>query len=711
MKIAAAPRPALVKPARGRIVRVRLIGGIVLALLVGLTWFQAPWTERLQAAWFDAHQTLAPRQVRNLPVTVVEIDQKSLAERGQWPWPRSELAQLVEKIGAAQPAAIGVNILMPESDALSAERLLEREQALDATLVAALKARPSNDAALARALAGTPSVLVVAGMPEATGMTLRSTPVAVRGDATALTLVTHAGALANIAELDGAASAHGLISADPTRGVIRRIPLVVDVHGTLVPTLAVEMLRVAQRAQGLRVAVARGGARSVTVGKLEIPVEADGGVRVYFSPRRADRLVSAVDVLDGRVDRAAIEGRMVLIGLAGIGLLEYQDTPIGERMSGTEVQAQLLENMIDGTLLRRPRWAAHAEALVLLALGALLVWATPRWRPFNAALLMLACVALPVLVGFGLFRGERLLFDAATPALGLMLLFLTLLVLTLAETTRQRRSLEREVHVEREHGARIAGELEAAQRVQNAMLPHGDLLAADRRIELAALLVPAREVGGDLYDYFMLDARRLFFLVGDVAGKGLSASIFMAVSKALAKSAMLRNRSADLGRIMSEVDADIARDNPENLFVTLFAGILDLDSGDLDYCNAGHENPWLLPPGGEAVLRIADGDGPPLCAVDGFDYRSARTRLAPGSWLCLMTDGVSEAQNPARELYGSACVQAVLARCRREGSDAAGFVRALHDDVQAFAAGAEPSDDLTLLVLRLRGPARDGGAT
>ena len=184
----------------------------------------------------------------------------------------------------------------------------------------------------------------------------------------------------------------------------------------------------------------------------------------------------------------------------------------------------------------------------------------------------------------------------------------------------------------------------------------------------------------------------------------------MAVSKALAKSAMLRNRSADLGRIMSEVDADIARDNPENLFVTLFAGILDLDSGDLDYCNAGHENPWLLPPGGEAVLRIADGDGPPLCAVDGFDYRSARTRLAPGSWLCLMTDGVSEAQNPARELYGSARVQAVLARCRREASDAAAFVRALHDDVLAFAAGAEPSDDLTLLVLRLRGPARDGGA-
>ncbi|MBK6863900.1 MAG: CHASE2 domain-containing protein [Ideonella sp.] len=708
MRLAAALRPARPAPERGRVGRVRLVGGLVLALLVGLTWFEAPWTERLQAAWFDAHQALAPRQVRGLPVTVVEIDQKSLAALGQWPWPRTKLARLVRALSAAHPAALGINILMPEADALSPERLLERELPLDASLIAALKTQQSNDAALARALAGAPSVLVVAGMPEATGMALRTTAVAVRGDPAALPLVQHAGALTNIAELDGAASGHGLISADPSRGVIRRIPLVASVGGTLVPTLAVEMLRVAQRASGLRLNAGRSGAAgSVTVGRLEIPVEADAGVRIYFSPRRADRLVSAIDVLEGRFERSMIEDRLVLVGLAGIGLLEYQDTPIGERMSGTEVHAQLLENLIDGTLLRRPQRAAQAEALLLLALGALLVWATPRWRPFSAALLMLACIAVPVLIAFVLFRGERLLFDAATPALGLMLLFLTLLVLTLAEAARYRHALEREVHDQREQGARMAGEIEAAQRVQNATLPRADLLAGDARIELAALLVPAREVGGDLYDYFMLDARRLFFLVGDVAGKGLSASIFMTVSKALAKSAMLRAPAADLGRIMSEADIEISRDNPDNLFVTLFAGVLDLDSGELEYCNAGHENPWLLHPGSaDAPRRIVDGDGPPLCALSGFDYRSARIRLSRGAWLCLMTDGVAEAQNAAGELYGFGRLQDLLVRCQRERAGATAVVQAVEADVLAFAGGAEPSDDLTLLVLRWHGPAQ-----
>jgi adenylate cyclase len=485
--------------------------------------------------------------------------------------------------------------------------------------------------------------------------------------------------------------------------VIRRIPLVVSVDGTLVPTLALEMLRVAMRMPALRLTATDAAVASVSVGGRVVATESDAAVRVYFSPRRADRLVSALDVLEGRVDPALLERRMVLIGLAGVGLLEYQDTPIGERMSGTEVHAQLLENLIDDTLLRRPQWSHRAEALWVLVLGALLIWATPRWRPFAATLLMLACVTLPVLLAYFLFRSQRLLFDAATPALGLLLLFVTLLVLTLAEATRHRRSLERVVADQRERGARIAGELEAAQRIQTATLPRADLLRDDGRVELAARLVPAREVGGDLYDYFMLDARRLFFLVGDVAGKGLSASIFMAVSKALCKSAMLRMPHADIGEIVTAANAEVSRDNPEMLFVTLFAAILDLDGGELQYCNAGHENPWLLHAADAALGRITDGDGPPLCAVDGFGYRGGTCWLAPGTWLCLMTDGVTEAQNQAAELYGQARVQAVLRAARDAAAPARGVVDALHDDVQAFAAGAEAADDLTILVLRWQG--------
>ena len=705
------------EPARSAVGRIRLVGAALLAALAGAVWLQAPWAERLQTVWFDAEQVLVPRAVHALPVTIVEIDQKSLRALGQWPWPRTELARLLRAIHRAEPAAIGVNILMPEADALSPERALAKTPIDDPALAAALRALPSNDAVLARALEETGAVLVVAGTPEPTGMPLRAAPITVRAGAAgpdpSAALAHYSGVLASIDELNRSAAGWGLISVDPSGGVVRRIPMVASIDGTLVPTLAIEMLRVAARLPSLRLTAEGAAVTGVSIGDLDIATEADGGVRVYFSGHVPDRFVSALDVLEGRADPVFLQRQLVLVGLTGIGLHEYLDTPLGQRMSGSEIQAQLLENLIEGSWLHRPAWAPAAEALALLLLGAALVWITPRWRPVGAAASMLGLVALLMAGAFVAFRAQRLLLDAATPGLSLVLLFGLLLVLTLAESTRQRRSLERVVQEQREQAARVAGELEAARRIQNSTLPRADLLQGDRRIDLAAVLQPAREVGGDLYDFFLLDGRRLFVLVGDVAGKGLSASIFMAVSKALYKSVTLRpppadaDEAADPGRIMSLANAEVSRDNAQMLFVTAFAGILDLDTGEFAYCNAGHDNPYLLHPDRPSLARIDDGDGPPLCAVAQFPYEGARCRLRPGEILCLMTDGIAEAQSPSGELYGADRVQKILLGLDAARASAREVVQALQTDVLAFTADAELADDLTVLALRWQGPAAD----
>jgi len=703
------------RPAREPVVaavRIRLVGAALLAALVATVAIQPRWAAPLQSGWFDTLQSLQPRQVVSFPVTVVAIDQKSLAALGQWPWPRTVLARLLREIDRAQPAAIGINILMPEADALSPERLLAATPIADETVAAALRALPSNDALLAEAIAATRAVLAVAGDPTPTGIRLRAAPVMVRatGDAATLPVAQHAGAVASIDELNRAAAGWGLISLDPSGGIVRQMPLVASIDGTLVPTLALEMLRVASGAGALRLSARDDAVESVAVGDLVMPTEADGSLRPYFSGHAPERFVSAIDVLNGEADPSLFERQLVLIGFTGIGLAaQYLDTPLGERMSGSEIQAQLLENLIDGSWLRRPDRAAATEALAVLLLGALLLWATPRSRPYVAAALLLGCVLLLLAASVLLFRSQRLLLDAATPSVALVLLFGVLLTLTLAEANRQRRLLERTVQHQREQAARVAGELEAAQRIQNSTLPHRDLLAGDSRIDLAALLTPAREVGGDLYDYFRLDGQRLFFLIGDVAGKGLSASIFMAVSKALYKSVTLRTPLAapggqpDLGRVMRLADAEVSRDNGEMLFVTAFAGMLDLDSGELAYCNAGHDNPYRVQAAQRQLGRICDGDGPPLSAMPEFPYEGARLRLEPGELLCLITDGVSEAQNAAGELYGAQRVERVL-RGLGAGASAADVVAALQADVLAFADGAEAADDLTILVLRWLGP-------
>jgi serine phosphatase RsbU (regulator of sigma subunit)/CHASE2 domain-containing sensor protein len=691
---------------------IRFVAVPLLAVLTVLIWFAPRFTERAQSAWFDAYQVISPRHVVSMPATIVEVDHKSLAALGQWPWPRPVIAQLIRAINGHRPLAIGVDILMPESDGRSLERLLARTGIVDPAAARQLAALSESDQELARTLAAAPTVLAIAGSDTATGMLLRVPPFVItdlRTGAAAAEPVApgvprFAGVLTSLDQLDRAAVGHGLISVELAGGLIRRIPLAASVNGTLVPALAIEMLRVAKGAPMLRLLTSGSSVVGIRVGNFGTQTEEDGAARVYYSKSDAARFVSAIDVLDGKVDAERIEDKLVLIGVTGVGMVEDKNTPLGLPMPGVEIHAQLLENLFDDTLLRRPAWAPQAEAIAFLLLGALLVYATPRWSARNSALLAVGCVALLVAFGYGAFRFQRLLFDAALPGSALALLFLTLLVLTLAEATRQRRALEQLVQREREQKARMAGELDAAKRVQIATLPRAEILGDEHRIDLAATMVPAREVGGDLYDFFRLDDRHLFFLVGDVAGKGLTASIFMAVSKALCKSTILRTSGADIGELMTLVNAEVSRDNPEMLFVTAFAGVLDLESGDLAYCNAGHENPYLANPAAATVVRIEDGGGPPLCAVDDYPYRGAERRLPTGELVCLVSDGVTEAVNPAGELYGGERVRHFLERAVTPNATAGAIVAALRADVDAFASGAEVADDLTVLVLRWNGP-------
>jgi len=643
----------------------------------------------------------------SLPAIVVQIDERSLTALGQWPWPRTTLARLVREIARHEPAAIGIDLLMPEPDRLSPEQLLRHAEYHVPALAGPLAALPSHDEELARALAATPSVLGSAGAHEATGMTLRAPMFVVQGSGADVTtgIARYAAVITSIDVLDRAAAGHGLLSVDRSDGVVRRIPLVFDVAGTLAPAFAIEMLRVAAKSPSLRLLADGTRVRGIAIGDFLAPTETDGAVRPYYSPSDARRFVAAVDVLDGRVDPERLRQKLVVVATTGLGLVDYQGTPLGSPMPGAEIHAQLLENLYDGTLLTRPRWAMAFEITMFVVAGSLLILAIPVWAPRRAVLLGLGGMLLPAGVGFVAFLTHRWLLDAVTPSLGLALLFAALLALTLAEADRRRKALEMQVQRQREREARLAGELDAAKRIQTGMLPRADLLRDDRRMDLAVAMVPAREVGGDLYDYFMLDGCRLFLLIGDVAGKGLSASIFMAISKALYKSATLRMADADIGRLMSAANDEVSRDNPEALFVTAFAAILDLDTGELTYCNAGHDDPYVMQPGSATLVRLSDGDGPPLCAVDGFRYSAGRRQMRRGEVLCLVTDGVTEARDGAGGLYGGARLHALLARCAGMEFTPRALVDALLASVDAFAGRQEAADDLTVLAVQWKGPA------
>ena len=657
----------------------------------------------MRLAWLDSYQELSPRERRSAPAVIVAIDEASLERFGQWPWPRTLVARLIDKLRAARPAAIGVDILFPEPDRLSPEWLAPSVAATDPQLAARLARLPRHDAVLAASIKAAPVVLGIAGLES--GVVSAADPLtpSLRIGIDALGALRHyASTLRSLPEIDAAARGHGLLSADTEGGVVRRVPMVARIGMNPVLPLSLEMLRLAS---GEPVFSVRGGAvgiEAVEIGDLAIPTQADGRLWVYYTPHEASRFVSAAEVLGGNVDPAQLERKLVLLGVTGLGLIDYQTTPLGERMPGIEIHAQVLENVFDGALLMRPRWATWIEGLALIIAGLCIVFFVPRLSPAHSTVLLAAILLMLGAAGFATYRGAGFLIDASVPGAAIALLFAAMLVETLAEANAQRKLLSERLQAEREAAARLTGELDAARRIQIGILPKADsAFPGERRFEIAASMEPAREVGGDLYDFFMLDSDRLFFLVGDVSGKGLPASIFMAVSKALCKSTALRHgRRVD--ELLRQSNTEIARENPESLFVTVFAGVLDVSSGHLEYCNAGHEPPLVLAPD-RALERLEEGGGPPLCVLEGFPYTAGEHRMNARSSLCVVSDGVTEAMNSAGELYGAGRLRQVLERSRGAENPAA-LVDTIRSDIAQFVGGAETADDLTLLVLRWNGP-------
>ena len=243
-------------------------------------------------------------------------------------------------------------------------------------------------------------------------------------------------------------------------------------------------------------------------------------------------------------------------------------------MDSVEVQAQTLENLLSGTRLVRPAPTSWLELLAFMVSATALLALLPRLQPGLGVAVFLGSATLVCTGGFVAFTRWQVLFDPLFAIAGNALVLVVLLTAGFAASNRRRRALRAALEAERLERIRRDGELQAARDIQMGLLPAPwAITGLPDNLAFHALLEPAKEVGGNLYDAFMLDEHRFFFVVGDVAGKGVPASLFMALSKTLCKSLALREQ-VPLAALITAVNQEIARDNPGALFVTAVAGIL-----------------------------------------------------------------------------------------------------------------------------------------
>lgn len=409
---------------------------------------------RLRDFAFDSFQRIQPRTYNpETPVRIVDIDEASLQEFGQWPWPRTIVARLVDKLTEKGAVVVAFDAVFAEPDRSSISRMVRDLVAFtDPETVQKLAAAvQDNDKVLADAMAQS---RVVAGFGfdvKGTGKPPRTFHgVAFAGDQPSQFLPQQGGTVKSIDILEAAAKGNGSVNTDVDSIVIRRVPMMFRVAGYdgLFPALSIEALRVAQEASTylIKSSGASGemsfgektGIVAIRTGNLEVPTDARGRLIVYDTGHKEERFISARAILNDEVPAEKIEGNVFFVGTSAIGLKDLRNTPVQDAVPGVELHAQLAEQMLEQKFLARPDYADGAEFLYLAIIGLLLVVLLPRLSAGKMAVVATTFIGIGLAVPWIAYSNYQLLFDPIYPPVTFAAIYVGGTALAFMRTERER---------------------------------------------------------------------------------------------------------------------------------------------------------------------------------------------------------------------------------------------------------------------------------
>jgi adenylate cyclase len=421
---------------------------LCVGLLIGLAAVRvadpAP-IEEFRVRTFDTFQVIDPRVKTAKPVRIVNIDEKSLAKFGQWPWPRTRVADLVTNLTKLGAVAIAFDIMFAEPDRLNPGVAADTLRNLDEETRTKLRALPSNDEIFADAMRQSRVVLGEAGLPYVVAEPDKELPLtglAMLGEDPQRFMLRFPGLLRSTPVLETAAGGRGLLTVWTERdGIVRRVPMIMQAQGITMPSLSFEMLRVATGSDTIFIKSNEAGIQSVAVKGVAVPTDRNGQIWVHFAHYDPSIYVSAADVLDGKVEADTIAGRLVLIGTSAAGLLDVKTTPISPVMPGVEIHAQVLEAALTGQLLAQPVWGIIVELLAAMLLGIAVIWLAPKFGAVTLIAVGAFFATLLIGTSWYFFTQHRLLLDPTYPLLSTTAIYLTLIFSGFAREQAQRRQI------------------------------------------------------------------------------------------------------------------------------------------------------------------------------------------------------------------------------------------------------------------------------
>ena len=621
----------------------------ILLLLISLKIINPPFIKSVSYLSFDLYQKVFVKK-KDSDVVIIDIDEKSLGKFGQFPWNRTVFAKILDQLNTSDPKAIGFDIFFTEKDKQSPEEII-KSYGLIPSDVAELQNLKSPDDLFAEKLKESKSIIAVLGsnVPSHTNYDRKAKArfLSKGGDPFEFTY-SYPFSIGSLEVLENNVKGLGSISfLDQLDGIIRSLPLIVQLNKKLYPTIGLEMVRVGEKQKNIYVELNEVGINRISARPHKIESDPNGIIWIKYKKSQKKQYISASDVYEGNFDKSFFQNKYVLIGASAQGLFDLVKTPLGITIPGVEVHANVIENILDKSYLVRNPNTYIFELLFSIIVALVTFILSQKIKPRYSLSIFFGNILAIIIIGFSVYKFKSQLVDISYPLFIVTVTFLTGLYFRFIEENKL--ALE---NLQKE--AKLLKERELAAGVQKSLFP--DISKFENFI--FARNVPARDVSGDYFDVVRSTPEEYFFTLADVSGKGIKAGMYMAKASSIFRT--LTNLKYPIEKVVFGVNNELVEAKFKGMFVTAVFGKLNIKTGEMVFINAGHES--ILTFDQNKNYEYIKSEMPPIGIVKYFSESMVKSNTInmKDKTFVVYTDGVTEGYLQNGEELGSEGVQNII---------------------------------------------------
>ena len=612
--------------------------GTIFLFLVIIKLINPPIIKKISFVNHDFYQKMFNRgEVKS--VTIVDIDEKSLAKIGQFPWRRDIYSKILDNLNQHNPSVIAFDIVFSEEDKQNPKDLLlqlqkESDEFLD------VKVTNTNQVFI-DSLKRSKVVLPVIGEPNDNFIENNSEPklrLIVKGDDPKNFIYRYKNKITSLENLNSAAKGIGSISLLPNiDGIIRNVPILYNIDNKIWPSLALEAVRVATGQKNLLVQSDKNGIQLIKTRKNIIPSDQNGVINIKYKKFDKKNYISAVDIVNNDFDQKRIENKIILIGSSAQALFDIVKIPNGKTVPGVEIHAHIIDNILRNENIVKNLITQIAENIIFLILIIFLIFIPTKIKPKFSIIFFIGSILLTNILSIVAYQFNFYL-DALFPSIAATVMFMTSLYFRYLE--------ENSIAIENEKKQSILKkEREIAGEVQKKLFP------SNKKIEkyIFAKNTPAKDVSGDYYDYYQVNENEIYFILGDVTGKGIKAGILMANAAAVFRS--LAKMNSSVSKTALYINNQVKDSSYQAMFITAILGRINLEKKEMEFINMGHEPMMVLDQ--NFNFEYIKSTLPPmgLMPVKDETFFKTTTMDISDKTILIYTDGVTEGYvNEGKEL-------------------------------------------------------------